>query len=250
MQPETQLLGTTSGGWRFSKHRIIVFTWTPSTKGKRDRSRAGEFRRSVRGGSAVTEEVYNPWRFRLCEGAKGLSYISRARARITKRLRLWPAASAWILRRGNGHDVREYRAILKNSHHNPKMSFAFVGNSSFSSGTGAINTQIICILLNGGYLSLELRADRAGREMRCIPFGEALVHQHIDRPGWHEYELAASYIRKNISVAYANRITDATLHKMNASRCWDILFVKDMCPFSIKSSYQIRIRPYILCLDT
>jgi len=97
------------------------------------------------------------------------------------------------------------------------MPFAFAGSSSlFFSRGRAINTQIICILLNGGHSSRQF-VPRTEPAEKCIPFGETLVHQYADFGRSDTYELTASYIRKNISVgvyAYVGAITNAMLHAM------------------------------------
>jgi len=202
MQPETQLLGPTSGGWRFSKHRIIVFTWTPLTKGKRNRSRAGELRRTVSGAvprwlkKFIIHDVSGSARER-----RGFSYISRTPSKDNEAPQIMTSC---ILKCGDSDWTQYARVravtIFKNGHYNSECHLRSLEVRPFLRGRGAINTEIICILLNGGRLSLELRAGRADWEMCCIPFSEALVHQHTSRPGWHGYELAVSYIRKNISV--------------------------------------------------
>lgn len=183
---QRHLLIPTSGGWRSSsKHRIIVFTWEPRQKGS-----AIEVGGKVRGGSAVTEEVYNPWRFRLCGGNEEASYVFRARTKTTK-----CQITASCIRVSWGRANARQGPFLKNGHHRDAICWKLV----LFLRQRAINTGIICILLNSSWTRF-MKLDRpAEKWLAFLSMRSTCTPTRGDRPEWH-VRVGVSYIPKNISV--------------------------------------------------
>lgn len=174
----------------------------------------GRVRRSVQGGSAVTEEVYNPWRFRLCEGAR--------RSLMSTGLRQGqPSASDYnqlhprILRRGGYcmgtrcariNSLGPFLKIVTDA-----MAIGALEARPFLRGQ-TINTRIICLLLNDRHFFVELRPGRVGLRNAVHSFRWSTCTATTQSTS-DTYELTTSYIPKNISAsvcAYAGVITDAT----------------------------------------
>jgi len=149
--------------WHFSKYHVIVFTWV--TRDKREaRSKLGGFEGMSRRFTAITEEVYNPWRFRLCEGAKGLLMSLLRQGSASDYNQLHPRVLEYD--GGNGICVRVYY-FLKWLPPGCHLRYPLLRE-------WVINTQIICILLNDTDTFREASSRMGRREMCGIPFGEAL----------------------------------------------------------------------------
>lgn len=147
MQPGTFAHSPTSGGWE-RRSFFLQTSYNCIHVGASDkREVAIEVGGKVWGGSVVTEEVYNPWRFRLCVGSEGTSYVFRAQLgteedeevpdysqlypRVPQDTQLYPR-------------TRVQDQFLKNGHHRDAICLE-VRFRSLSTGTQTLRLSASCL---------------------------------------------------------------------------------------------------------